>query len=248
MKKILVFQHVPYEILGTLNPLLKEARFRIRYVNFGHHPDAQPSLSGYQGLIILGGPMNVDEVDKHPHLIVEAALIKEAIAKDIPVLGICLGAQLIAKTLGAKVYANPDKEIGWYDVSLTAAGRNDKVLVPFGTTEKIFQMHGDAYELPDGALNLAATATCEQQAFCYGDKVYGFQFHLEADLLLIERWLRILNRVDAMRALGIDADLQRIRIETNKYIAQMQVLSYNTFSNFIRLFDLPERPVSLSSR
>ena len=120
MKKLLVFQHVPHEILGTLNPLLKSAGFRIRYVNFGRHPDAQPTLDGYHGLVVLGGPMSVNDSDRLPHLTTEMKLIEEAMKRNLPVLGICLGAQLIAKTLGARVYSNKEKEIGWYDVTTTS--------------------------------------------------------------------------------------------------------------------------------
>ena len=106
MKKLLVFQHVAHELLGTLNPLLKRAGFRIRYVNFARYPDAQPSLYGYDGLIVLGGPMSVNDTNRLPHLITELKVIEDALRREIPVLGICLGAQLIAKTLGADVYPN----------------------------------------------------------------------------------------------------------------------------------------------
>ncbi|MEE9452715.1 MAG: type 1 glutamine amidotransferase [Gammaproteobacteria bacterium] len=244
MKRILVFQHVPFEILGTFHPLLKKERVRMRYVNFGHHPDAQPSLSGYHGLIILGGPMNVNEVDCYPYLAREVELIKQAIADDMPILGICLGAQLIAKALGAKVYAGDAQEVGWYDVSLTAAGKNDLLFASLGNTEKIFQMHRDRYDLPEGAVNLATSGTCQQQAFRYGDKVYGFQFHLEADQALIERWLRILEQMRKSHNLDEAIDLDKIRKETYQYIDHMHALSNNVFSNFISLFGLADRVTS----
>ena len=130
MRKLLVCQHVPHEILGTLNPLLKRAGFRIRYVNFGRHPDAQPDLDGYAGLIVLGGPMSAYDDQRLPHLAVEMKLIEAALQRNLPVLGICLGAQLIARTLGARVYANHIKEIGWYDVSPTDAAESDPLLAP----------------------------------------------------------------------------------------------------------------------
>ena len=133
MKKLLVFQHVPHEILGTLNPLLKRAGFRIRYVNFARHPDAEPSLNGYDGLVVLGGPMSVNDTGRLAHLTIEMKLIEDAMKKNLPVLGICLGAQLIAKTLGADVYANKEKEIGWYDVSPTDHAENDPLLMTFQT-------------------------------------------------------------------------------------------------------------------
>src|SRR5262245_9091861 len=186
MRKILVCQHVPYEILGTLNPLFKKSGFRIRYVNFGRHPHDQPDLEGYDGLVILGGPMNVDQVEQHPHLDHEMKLIRDAIDKDIPVLGICLGSQLIAKALGAKVGKNHVKEIGWQDIYVTEEGKADPLMVHFQAPEKLFQWHEDAFELPPGSVHLASSSTCTYQAFRYGTKVYGFQFHLEVDEPMIE--------------------------------------------------------------
>ena len=103
--KILVLQHVPYEPLGTLDPLLKQAGFRIRYVNFGRNPDERPALDGYAALIILGGPMSANDTVKFPHLATELELIQEALQRDMSILGICLGAQLLAKALAGKVHA-----------------------------------------------------------------------------------------------------------------------------------------------
>src|SRR5262249_3985492 len=114
MRRLLVLQHVPFEIRATLHPLLKARAFRLRYTTSGGHPDAHPQVSRYNGLVVLGGPMNVDGLKRHPHLAVEVKIIEQAISQGLPVLGICLGAQLIAKALGAPVYANGGKEIGWY--------------------------------------------------------------------------------------------------------------------------------------
>ena len=106
-------------------------------------------------------------------------------------LGICLGAQLIAKTLGAAVYPNQEKEIGWYDVSPTDHAQNDPLLGPFSATEKIFQWHGETFDIPQSTRHLAFSSLCANQAFRYGDNVYGFQFHLEVDEPMIHRWLRV---------------------------------------------------------
>ncbi|MGE0681005.1 MAG: type 1 glutamine amidotransferase [Candidatus Binatia bacterium] len=108
-----------------MHPLLKARGFRIRYANFGRHPHAHPEISQYNGLVVLGGPMNVDDLEHLPPLVVEVRVIRQAIEQGLPVLGICLGAQLIAKALGASVSANGAKEIGWYDVSPTFAAKDD---------------------------------------------------------------------------------------------------------------------------
>lgn len=247
MRKILVCQHVPHEILGTLNPHLKKAGFRIRYVNFGHHPDAAPTLEGYYGLIILGGPMNVEETKKHPFLKHEIKLIQEALYKNIPVLGICLGAQLIAKTLGAAVGPNPIKEIGWFDVSLTAAGKKDLVLKHCGEKQKIFQWHGDAFEIPKDAHHLARSATCKNQAFRFGDKVYAFQFHLEVDAPMIHRWLNVSPNKEDLADLKGTAP-ETIDQETKQYIKNSVRLSRKVFGSFTDLFGIEKKVRRLPSR
>jgi len=224
VKKLLVCQHVAFEILGTLNPLFKAAGFRIRYVNFGHHPDACPHPDGYHGLVLLGGPMSVRDAKTHPHLETEVRLIQRALDRGIPVLGICLGAQLIAKALGARVEPNPEKEIGWYDVSFTAAARTDPLLAHFEETEKIFQWHGDTFEIPRGGAHLARSSACANQAFRHGNNVYGLQFHLEVDEPLIRRWLQVPIHRREIESLNGKVDPERIRHETTLYLQRSTVL------------------------
>lgn len=238
MSKILVCQHVPYEILGTLNPLFKTKGFRIHYVNFGRHPDAQPGLNGYNGLVVLGGPMNVDQECICPHLKTEVALIQDAIQRKMPILGICLGAQLIAKALGAAVKKNKEKEIGWYDLKLTAAGSKDPILKHFKKTEKIFQWHGDTFEIPKSAVKLASSPSCANQAFRYHDNVYAFQFHMEVDERLIERWLKVPHHLQEMKALEGKIDPEQIAKETPIHIDRLKHLSNQTFGEFIKLLSL----------
>ena len=246
MKKLLVLQHVAHELLGTLNPLLKRAGFRIRYVNFARHPDAEPSLDGYDGLIVLGGPMSVNDANRLSHLMTELKLIEEAMRRDIPVLGICLGAQLIAKALGAPVRANGGKEIGWADVSPTPAAKDDPLFWDFGEGEKIFQWHSDTFELPAGAVQLATSQTCLHQAFRYSTNVYGLQFHLEVDEPLIERWLTVPAHCAELDEGRIDPAV--IRRETTLYLHRARHLSDQVFGRFIDLFNLPPKRAALRSR
>jgi GMP synthase (glutamine-hydrolysing) len=238
MKKLLVCQHVAHEILGTLNPLLKRAGFRIRYVNFARHPDAQPSLDGYDGIVILGGPMSANDTDRLPHLVTEMNLIEQAMQRNLPMLGICLGAQLIAKTLGAAVYPNPEQEIGWYDVSPTGEADSDPLLSKFRNSEKIFQWHGETFDMPRSTRHLAFSALCANQAFRYGDNVYGFQFHLEVDEPMIHRWLALAEHKNEFRGLGENIDPGRIHNETPEHIARLHHLSDHVFSEFIQLFGM----------
>ncbi len=242
MKKLVVCQHVPYEILGTFHPLLKREGFRIRYVNFGRHPDAQPSLRRVDGLIVLGGSMSVNQMDEYPHLATEVKLIQQALEKDIPILGICLGSQLIAKALGAEVFPNPEKEIGWYDVSVTQAGKVDPLFSCFQETEKLFQWHGDTFTLPAGAELLATSKLCANQAYRYRDNVYGLQFHLEVDKPLVERWLVVPENQNDLAEVKGKIDPQVIQQETDTHIHALEQLSERTFGAFTKLFGEVKRP------
>lgn len=244
--KILVFQHVPYEPLGTLDPLLKNAGFRIRYVNFGRDPSAIPSLDGYVALIVLGGPMNADQVADYPHLATELALIAEALERDISILGICLGAQLLAKALGGSVLAGAGREIGWHDVDVTDHGRDDPVLASFGSRSEVFQWHDDIIELPRNVVHLASSDNCPAQAFRHGHHAYGFQFHLEADGALIERWLDVPQHQSVFDSGEFDPAHIRARISSS--IDPLMALSNDTFSRWIERFELRPRRRHLPSR
>jgi GMP synthase (glutamine-hydrolysing) len=248
MKKLLVCQHVAHELLGTLNPLLKRAGFRIRYVNFARHPDAQPSLEGYDGLVLLGGPMSANDSNRLPHLTVEMKLIEQALKLNRPAMGICLGAQLIAKTLGAEVYPNREKEIGWYDVSPTDEAQSDPLLSLFGKTETIFQWHGETFDIPKSTRHLAFSSLCASQAFRYEANVYGFQFHLEVDAPMIHRWLRVPDNQKEIAALGDYTSPERIHEETTSHIEKLTQLSDCVFGEFINLFGTEKRFRHLTSR
>jgi len=248
MRRLLVFQHVPYEILGNLDPLLRDSRFRIRYVNFGREPDAQPDISRYDGLIVLGGPMNCDQADRYPHLPTEIEVIREAISAGKPVLGICLGAQLIARALGARVRKNPVKEIGWYELNPTDAGRKDPLCSEFADTQQIFQWHGDTFELPHGAEHLATSPDCVNQAFRYKHNVYGFQFHLEVDEPMILRWLHTPSMAREAEEAGGSERVTEIQRQTHEHIGNSVALGNRVFGGFVHLFDHPPKRTTLPSR
>jgi GMP synthase (glutamine-hydrolysing) len=248
MRRLLVFQHVPHEILGTLDPLLRDHGFRIRYVNFGRHPDAVPDLDRYHGLIVLGGPMNCDQVARHRHLATEVAAIQTAIRDGKPVLGICLGSQLLARALGAPVVRHHTREIGWYDVAPTDHGLEDPLFRHFRASEKIFQWHGDTFAIPHGAVHLATSPACANQAFRYGHNVYGLQFHLEVDEPMIHRWLQApSNRRELAELTGV-IDPEVIARDTPSHVPRSRELGDAVFGDFIRLFAMRRRRTVLPSR
>ena len=249
MRKLLVLQHVATEPLGHLDPLLRESGFRIRYVNFGRDPRAEPDMRRYDGLVVLGGPMNVDQQDRHPHLRTEMQVIREAMGADKPVLGICLGAQLLAEAMGGRVHPNPVPEIGWYRLHGRREAQHDPLLRHFdhGVANYIFQWHAYTFALPPGAVPLAWTRSCRNQAYRLGERAWGLQFHLEADAALISRWLatpagrsEIETHWDARR-------IARIQAATQRYLPHARPLADRVFGEFIRLFSV-RRLAALPSR
>ena len=248
MPKLLVFQHVASEPLGHLDPLLRASGFRIRYVNFGREPDAQPDIRRYDGLVVLGGPMNVDQADRFPHLRTELDAIREAVTADKPVLGICLGGQLLAEAMGGHVRPNPVPEIGWYRLHTRPHAHADRLFRHFERTPRyVFQWHAYAFEPPPGAVPLAWTRSCRQQAYRLGDHAWGLQFHLEADAALIERWLHLPSGRNEIERHWNAGRIPRIQAATQRHLPVAAPLSERVFGEFIRLFS-PRRYAHLPSR
>ncbi|MGH7864362.1 MAG: type 1 glutamine amidotransferase [Candidatus Binataceae bacterium] len=180
MSKIIVLQHHPVENLGTIADALETAAHVWQYVRIDHDQPIPKDLKGAGGLIVMGGPQSVYREDRFPTLREELSLVEAALRGNKPVLGVCLGAQIVAHALGAKVTKNPaGKEIGWHSSRL-ASGANDDRLFR-GLPEKFtpFHWHGDVFEVPAGAASLASSAMTSCQAFRYRDNVYALQFHLE---------------------------------------------------------------------
>jgi GMP synthase (glutamine-hydrolysing) len=233
MAKVLVFQHVSAEPLGTLDPMLRQRGHRIRYVNFHRHPDAEPDVGRYDALIVLGGPQMPDEGHVHSHLNVEMRCIEQALERDMPVLGICLGAQLLACTLGAGVRPLKRWEIGWYDLKPTQQSAADPVFCALAVPRPVFQWHGYTFDLPPDAVHLARSDSCENQAFRYGHHAYGLQGHLELDRRLIHRWLNYPEYRRDLEERGRGQDAETIREQTDRLIRQSVSLSKEIFGAFL---------------
>lgn len=179
---LLVLRHEPFEHLGRFAAILEENAVEYRYHDLGQPWVDEP----YKALIIMGGPMSAN--DDLLGLREELAVIGDALREDLPMLGICLGAQLIAKALGAEVYRNPELEIGWEPILMTEAAAKDPVFGGLSSTETFFHWHGETFDLPGGAEWLACSKKCKNQAFRYGKRVYGIQFHPEITPEMIEDW------------------------------------------------------------
>jgi GMP synthase (glutamine-hydrolysing) len=236
VKPILALQQVPVETLGTIGTVLADAGLDCRSIQLYREAPRHLELDQAGGLVVLGGPMNVDQTDQYPFLAAELEWIREAIERGLPVLGVCLGSQLMAKALGAEVTPNAVKEIGWYPIELTPEAADDRL---FGreagaapvSRPTVFQWHGDTFELPPGAVSLARSEACENQAFRYGDRAYALQFHLEVTAEMIGLWLdEPGNRRELAEVEYIDP--QAIREQTPQQLPAMHAYGQRVFGRF----------------
>ncbi len=234
MKRVLLIQHESFEALGTLDPLLKKEGIRIRYVNFERDPDAVPEIDRYDGLILMGGYMGVYESHVYQHLKVEMRLIEAALKRNMPILGICLGSQILAHVLGAEVRKHTEREMGWVPVHLTEKGRSDPIFLGFKESEMLFQSHGDTFEIPASAEHLAFSQVCHGQAFRYGDRVYGFQFHIEIDRPTIGHWIEMPENREIFRNSEGRFVPETILEETETHLPRSIELSQGVFRNFLK--------------
>ncbi len=172
-------QHVAFEGLGSIEDWVRRGGHSLGATRF-YLDEPLPPVQNADLLVVMGGPMNIYEEAKYPWLADEKRFIERVIATDGRVLGVCLGAQLVADVLGARVYANADKEIGWYPVEKTQAASASRLLAAFPAQLDVFHWHGDTFDIPAGAVHVARSAGCANQAFVYDKRVVGLQFHLEA--------------------------------------------------------------------
>jgi len=180
MKKLRIhyFQHVEFEGLGSIEQWIDQGGHALNVTRF-FRGDRLPELSELDMLIIMGGSMGVNNEQDYPWLAGEKEFIRQAISMGKIVLGICLGSQLVAAALGAEVYKNKYREIGWLDLNFTEPALSGKLFHDFNSPLKVFQWHGDTFDLPVNATHLAWSEACRNQAFLYGNKVLALQFHLE---------------------------------------------------------------------
>jgi GMP synthase (glutamine-hydrolysing) len=187
MKSVLAIRHVHFEDLGSFEPVLTEAGYQVRYCDVGLDELEGIDPLAPDILVALGGPIGVYEDDKYPFIRDELRLLRERLAARRPTLGLCLGSQMMAQALGARVHPGRAKEIGWAPITLTAEGRNSPLEHLDGVP--VLHWHGDTFPLPEGAVRLASTAIAENQAFSIGRHALALQFHPEVEAKSIERWL-----------------------------------------------------------
>jgi len=227
MSDVLVVQNTRIESSGYLGELLSRDGFDITSINAKHEiiPNKKFSL-----VVILGAPESAN--DNFPYLIEEQQLIKNSVNDNVPVLGICLGSQLIAKTFGAKIYSGPKKEIGFYnDLKISS---DSTFFSGFQNPFTVFHWHGDTFDLPQGALRLASSEHYPNQAFQYKSAI-GLQFHLEVNEEMVNLWLD--NTKEKLQKISY-INPQEIRSEINENISIVKSNMKNFYNNFKSSFDL----------
>ena len=172
------FQHVPFEDIGSLAQDLAVRGYSHKVTHW-YLGESAPAIESYDLLIVMGGPMGVYDEALFPWLAAEKRAIKQAIDQGKKVLGICLGAQLLAEVLGARVSSNGRREIGWFPLQIPQAALSNPIAKALAQSPQVFHWHGDTFELPAGAQLLASSQACQHQAFCLGNQLWSFQFHLE---------------------------------------------------------------------
>lgn len=176
--RLIVLKHVPFEGPAAIADWAFSRGIPVEIVNL-FAPHQLPDLSGSDWLVVMGGPMNVDEEQLYGFLAAEKMYLRDAIEQGRTVIGICLGAQLIARSLGAKVFPNREREIGWLPIELAESAKAHSPFSEFPSSVEVFHWHGDTFDLPPGAKLMASSAACSNQAFMVGKRAIGLQFHIE---------------------------------------------------------------------
>ena len=182
-------QHESFEGIGAIGEWAAQRGHSVSGTHI-YQEERLPGINDFDFLVVMGGPMGVYDEEEYPWLTEEKKFLESAITASKMTLGVCLGAQLLANVLGAKVQKNPVKEIGWYTVSLTPLGWNSPVFKDLPATFHAFHWHGDTFAIPQGALHIASSEACPNQAFIYGEKIVGLQFHMESTPESVEAIVR----------------------------------------------------------
>jgi GMP synthase (glutamine-hydrolysing) len=231
MAKVTVLQHEPFEKLGIIADALRSRAISYEYIRTFEGQPVPTHMTDLDGLIVMGGSMGVYEHHWHPFLLDEIKLIEAAIEEGKPVLGVCLGSQLLAAALGAQVRKAAKKEIGWYPIRLGPDSAGDKLLAGAPPSFIAYVWHGDNFELPRGAALLASSERTEHQAFRFGENAYGLLFHMEATHRIVEDMVN--GFPDELAEAGVDG--QTIVSQATGYLPGLQEIGRRTFGSWADL-------------
>ncbi len=227
----MILRQVPHEGPGLIADVLDGAGIPYKELLLYSGDELPVELPSSSALIVMGGPMGVDDFDEYPFLSGEVELIKKAFESNVPVLGICLGAQLMAKALGAAVYKGDKKEIGFYDVTLTNEALDGPFFSGFPESMKVLQWHGDTFDLPKGAELVARSPLFPNQGFTYKNSL-ALQFHFETTLSMLTEWLGMDENLEEIGALGGGSSVEGIERDAHDLIEEINGEGLKVLGNF----------------
>ncbi|WP_024509114.1 glutamine amidotransferase [Bradyrhizobium sp. ARR65] len=228
-RSAVALRHVAFEDLGLLAPIMEREGWNVSFCEAAVDDLNHPSIRNADLLVVLGGPIGVYETESYPFITREIALLEQRMSRGLPTLGICLGAQLMAKALGSSIYAGPVKEIGWGSISLSEAGAAS-CLKSLGSESSVLHWHGDTFDLPAAATRLASNANYENQAFAHGSHALALQFHLEAEPRQLEEWY-VGHAVELAAA---KVSVTELRATTAKLANTLAVQADRVFTEWLR--------------
>ncbi|GAC1615015.1 MAG: type 1 glutamine amidotransferase [Ktedonobacteraceae bacterium] len=233
MKRVLAILNIEDDSTGYVGELLEEHGIACDVVNAVLEPIPHPT--SYDAIVVFGGPQNANEDDRYPYFIQERAALRKAVEQEIPLLGICLGGQLLAAILGGTVKKHTLTEIGFSEVQCTDDGKNDPLYAGLAGHQMVYQWHEDTFAIPPGAVRIATSEKTENQAFRYGHNAYGIQYHIELTPAMLDTWLHEPSlKEEIMHALG-DNEYERIMNERPQYYALYREHTRVMFENFLRI-------------
>ncbi len=235
MPSVTALRHVAFEDLGTLDDIFAERKWDVEYIEAPIAEWKAFDPLGPDLLVVLGGPIGANDEKSYPFLTSEIAALKQRLAADRPTLGICLGAQLIARALGAKVFTAGEKEIGWKPLLLSGAANTSPARHLSAEQCFMFHWHGDSFELPDDAVLLAGTEACLHQAFSWGSSTLAFQCHPEVRALDLEKWF-VGHAVEIGAASG--TNVPQLRADTRRYAADLERCGRLCFTEWLNKLGL----------
>ena len=233
MPRVYALQHVAAEPLGIIEETLEASGIGAEYIRVFAGEAVPGDMTAAAGLVVMGGSMGVYEQAEYPYLSQEIRLIEAALKAEKPVLGVCLGSQLLASVLGAEVKKGNHKEIGWFPVALTEAASTDRLFSEVERSFWAYHWHGDVFDLPAGAVSLASSAQTQCQAFVYGVRAYGLLFHLEATRKIVEDMVRgFAGELDEEKIEGAE-----IIDQTCEHLPQLQRIGASVFQRWASLIE-----------
>lgn len=233
MKRVLTIINIADDPTGYIGEILEEHGIAYDVIDASLHPVPNPAT--YDAVVVFGGPQNANEDEKYPYFLQEKAALRVAVEQQIPVLGICLGGQMLATVLGGVVKKHTITEIGFSEVHCTDEGTHDPLYEGLAGHQMVYQWHEDTFDIPPGAVRLATSEKTENQAFRYGRSAYGLQYHVELTPAMLDMWLHEPSlKEEIVNAVGM-SEYERIMTERPQYYALYRAHTRVMFENFLRI-------------